>query len=223
MRFIIPKGKKLTDALENLSEFLEKNYSDYPYASGNVNIYLNVTGKDRLPESESSREFVMGEDGNFVDSDNLLIEEGFRDTFWRIDSFIKQYSSRVSFLQNSLMMKEKCRAEDLARFPDDEKKIKAWEEQIELTKQEIREAFFLEKLAVQLKSMRNENLYTRYSRVITYPGKGMSKDRQFKDVITVVEFNNLEGLRFRSCYFMNGKNQFVSGRFEEGRGKNRRF
>lgn len=223
MRFIIPKGKKLTDALENLSQFLEKNYSDYPYASGNVNIYLNVTGKDRLPESESSREFVMGEDGNFVDSDNLLIEEGFRDTFWRIDSFIKQYSSRVSFLQNSLMMKEKCRAEDLARFPDDEKKIKAWEEQIELTKQEIREAFFLEKLAVQLKSMRNENLYTRYSRVITYPGKGMSKDRQFKDVITVVEFNNLEGLRFRSCYFMNGKNQFVSGKFEEGRGKNRRF
>ena len=106
MRFIIPKGKRLKDALKNLSEFLEENYSEYPYASGNVNIYVNVTGKDRLPESENSREFVMGEDGNFVDSDNLLIEEGFRDTFWRIDSFIKQYSSRVSFLQNSLIMKE---------------------------------------------------------------------------------------------------------------------
>ena len=223
MRFIIPKGKRLKDALKNLSEFLEENYSEYPYASGNVNIYVNVTGKDRLPESENSREFVMGEDGNFVDSDNLLIEEGFRDTFWRIDSFIKQYSSRVSFLQNSLIMKEKCRAEDLARFPDDEKKIKAWEEQIELAKQEIREAFFLEKLALQLKTMRNDNAYVRYSRVITYPGKGMSKDKKFKDVVAVVEFNDLKGLRFKSCYFVNGRNQFVSGRFEESRGKNKMF
>lgn len=223
LRFIIPKGCKLIDALGSLSEFLKANYSDYPFAAGNVNIYFNISGKHSLPEGENNREFFMDKDGKFVDNDKFLISEGFRDTFWRIDSFIKDYSSKIPFLQEKLAMKEKCRQEDIQKFPDDVNRIQMWDKQIEFVKDEIREAFFLENLASQLKEKRNAGEFVRYSRVVTFAGSGMSKDKYFKDVIAVVEFSNLEGLRFSSCYFVNGRNEFVAGKFDRERNKNKMF
>ena len=223
LRFIIPKGCKLIDALGSLSEFLKANYLDYPFAAGNVNIYFNVSGKNTLPEGENNREFFMDKDGQFVDNDKILISEGFRDTFLLFFSFIKDYSSKVSFLQEKLVMKERCKKEDLLKFPDDVNRIKIWDNQIEIVKNEIREAFFLENLAGQLKEMRNIGKFVRYSRVITFAGNGISKDKYFKDVIAVVEFNNLEGLHFSSCYFVNGKNEFVAGKFDRERNKNKMF
>lgn len=223
VRFIIPKGCKLIDALNSLTDFLKTNYPDYPFAASNVNIYFNVSGKNVLPEGENNREFFMDKNGQFVDNDKILISEGFRDTFWRIDSFIKDYSSKVAFLQEKLAIKEKCRKEELVRYPNDGNRAEIWDEQIELAKDEIREAFFLENLATQIKEMRNSNNFIRYSRVVTFAGKGMSKDKYFKDVIAVVEFNGLEGFRFKSCYFVNGKNEFFTGKFDKERNKNKIF
>lgn len=223
MRFIIPKGKKISDSLELLSAFLKNSYGDYPFASGNINIYLNVAGKSCLPESENNKEFTMDNSGNFVDSDKVLIQEAFQDTFWRIDGFIKDYSNKIVFLQDKLHMLESRKAEYLKSHDDSEQVEKAWDYKIASTKAEIGEAFFLEDLAAQLKQMRAEGRFVRYSRVSSYQGGRMSGEKTFKDVTAVVEFNDLERLDFTSCFFMNGRNEFIKGKFDKERQKNRMF
>ncbi len=223
MRFIIPKGKKLGSALESLIAFLDKTYKDYPYAAGNINIYFNLCGDTKFPEGENNKEFVMDKDGSYIDSDSFLIEEAFRDTLWRVDNFIKQYLNCVSHLQHKLSIKEQCRREALEKNPDDKLKLEAWDIQIEKAKGEIRNAFFLELLAGQLKKLREGGKYIRYSRVMSYHGSEIARDKTFKDCIAAVQFEGLEGLSFTGCFFINGRNNFFEGRFEEERDKRRFF
>lgn len=223
MRFIIPKGKKISDSLDLLSKFLKDSYGDYPFASGNVNIYLNVTGKNSLPDSENNKEFTMDNSGNFVDSDKVLIQEAFQDTFWRIDAFIKDYSSKISFLQDKLRMLESRKAEYIRTHEDNEQVQKTWDYKIASTKAEIGEAFFLEDLAAQLRQLRSEGKFVRYSRISSYQSGKMTGEKTFKDVIAVVEFNDLERLDFKSCFFINGRNEFIKGKFDKERQRNRMF